>query len=93
MDNVTLVAPEILYREIQDIINLAVKPLIKSETEEQLLSAAAACSVFTPTISVKTLLRWTAEGQVPSYKIGRMRFYKRSEIVAAAQVIKKYKRA
>ena len=60
--------------------------------EERLISIDEACNVFIPSISRQTLSNWTKEGTLNSHKLGGRIFYKKSEIIAAAEKIKKYRK-
>lgn len=60
--------------------------------EEELLSTKQAAKVFNPAISVITLHRWTKAGLIPRCRVRGRLWYKRSEIIAAAQTMTKYDR-
>lgn len=58
--------------------------------EEELLSGLEASKLFAPAVSPRTIINWTREGLINSYRIGGRVFYKRNEILLAAQKIKRY---
>lgn len=64
----------------------------KPQQEEELLSAKQAVKVFNPAISLITLHRWTKDGLIPRCRVRGRLWYKRSEIIAAAETLTKYDR-
>lgn len=62
------------------------------QEEERLLTQAAALELFVPKISRVTFHKWETAGHIVPHMIGTKKFYKRSEIIAAAKTIKKYER-
>jgi hypothetical protein len=83
---------ELLTNCIRSIIPEIVSQLNPVAFEEKLLSVEEACNVFVPAISRQTLNNWTKENVLKSCKIGGRVFYKRSQIIEAADRIKKYKK-
>lgn len=79
---------EMISRSVLDKI----APTQINNTDEQLISGDVARKVFSPEISRQTLSNWTRDGQLKSYRMGARIFYKRSEIIAAAKEMKKYKK-
>jgi len=65
--------------------------LALSQQEDQLISPAEACKVFKPAITKATLASWTKKGWLQEHRIGGRVFYLRSEILASAQTLSKYK--
>lgn len=62
-----------------------------SKQEEQLISTKVACTLFSPSISEKTLFNWTKQGLIPSHRIGAKVLYKKSEILNSLTTLKKFK--
>jgi hypothetical protein len=56
--------------------------------EEKLLSSTEARHLFNPKISPSTLYRWSRDGVVKKYLVGKKVCYKKSEIVNAAKALK-----
>ena len=64
----------------------------KPVCNDEFLSITQAVKLFNPAISNVTLHRWKKEGVIPAYRMGGRIYYKRSEIMLAAQSVKKYDR-
>lgn len=62
------------------------------DVAELLLSPREASKLFVPSISIATLNNYAAEGLIKKYYLGRLTFYKKSEIISALKSIKKYAR-
>lgn len=62
-----------------------------AEQDERLISPAEAARLFVPAVSTRTLSAWVKDGRIPSYSFGRRVFFKKSEIIQSAKLIKKYK--
>lgn len=73
---------------IKDAISEATNQ--QPQPEEELLSPKQAVKIFNPAISLITLHRWTKDGLIPRCRVRGRLWYKRSEIIAAAQTLKKY---
>lgn len=80
-----------LRRIIKDVISEATNQEQQPQSDE-FLSIAAAVKLFNPAISKVTLHRWKKEGVIPAYRMGGRIYYKRSEIMLAAQSVRKYDR-
>lgn len=78
-------------RKIKDVIVEVVKGS-ETESQESLLSPSETCQLFAPRISKTTLAKWTKAGTLKSYRIGGRLFYKRSEILEAVKIVKRYDR-
>jgi hypothetical protein len=94
MDNVMLTS--IAVDELKHMIREAVQDALKSQgphehAEEKMISPAEAIKVFSPAISKVTLHTWTKSGRLKKYSIGGRVYYKRSEIIDAAKILKPYK--
>lgn len=59
--------------------------------EERLLSPAETCKLFNPPITKPTLTSWTEKGYLTAHQMGCRVYYKQSEVMSQATVIKKYK--
>lgn len=79
-----------LKSQIKQIVCDAIETL--KPDEELLLDTNQARQLFNPPISKVTLIKWTSQGKLKSYKIGGRVYYKRSEIIESAQQIRKYGR-
>ena len=80
-----------LLTQLVDRVCQVLKDQGKQEQGEKLLSPAETCLLFQPKISLPTLNRWTKDGQLTMYRIGRRTFYKYSEVIEAAKTLKRYK--
>jgi hypothetical protein len=75
---------ELLLRDVS-------KKIAKEEAQEQLLSPGEAVKLWSPKVSTQTLSNWSKQGLIPKHSIGGKTFYKKSEILASLQTLKKYK--
>lgn len=67
---------------------------LKSSDEEKMISRAEVANLHTPAISVQTVVNWTKQGKLRSYTNGGRRvLYKKSEVMATMQELKKYSHA
>lgn len=81
--------------DLKQLIKEAIAELNNQDQQPQsdeFLSIAAAVKLFNPAISKVTLHRWKKEGVIPAYRMGGRIYYKRSEVMAAAQNVRKYDR-
>lgn len=82
--------------QLKDIIKEAIaenaQPAAKKDEQDGYISITEATKVFSPPISKWTLHRWKKLGLVPSHRFGGRIYYKRSEILAAADKLKKFDR-
>ena len=77
---------------IREVVKSEIQQIQKAELEEKFLSPAETCKLFQPAISKVTLWNWTNKGDLQVHHINGKAFYKYSEIIAAIQTLKKYKR-
>jgi len=86
---------EVLFNKlsaIEERISLIqLRQLATDQDEEKLLSPAEACQVFEPKVSKQTLQNWADQGLIQKHTLGRKVFYKKSEILAGLQTLKKYR--
>jgi len=62
------------------------KALLNKEASDELLTRDETCKLLQ--IDSSTLWHWTNKGKVTAYGIANRRYYKRSEIMKALQVLK-----
>lgn len=62
------------------------KELLQKEASDELLTRDETCKLLQ--IDSSTLWHWTNKGKVTAYGIANRRYYKRSEIMEALQVLK-----
>lgn len=62
------------------------KELLLKEANDELLTREETCKLLQ--IDSSTLWHWTNKGRVTAYGIGNRRYYKRSELMEALQVLK-----
>jgi len=62
------------------------KELLHNEASDELLTRDETCKLLQ--INSSTLWAWTNKGKVTAYGIANRRYYKRSEIMEALQVLK-----
>lgn len=74
------------------IVRQEIKAAKTEELQDKLLSPEATCRLFEPSISVATLNNYAKEGLIKKHYLGRLTFYKYSEIMEALKSIKKYSR-
>jgi hypothetical protein len=87
-----ILSEEQLEQLIQRVLAKELSKLQPQEKEE-LLSPKLARQVWKPAISLVTLAAWTKQGLLTPHYFGKKVFYKRSEIIQAAKVLKPYKSA
>lgn len=59
---------------------------------EKFLSLEEARKVFQPAVGKSTLINWSKDGKIPVHRIAGRVYYKASEILAASQTLKKYRK-
>lgn len=64
----------------------------KEDLAEKLLSPEEATRLFIPAISIATLNNYAKKGLVKKHYLGRLTFYKYSELLESLKTIKKYSR-
>lgn len=62
------------------------------DLHEKLLSPEETCKLFVPAISIATLNNYSNQGLVKKHYLGRLTFYKYSEVIDAVKTLKKYSR-
>lgn len=84
---------DVLLKEIHEI-RTAVNEILadKKQVDERLISPAETMKLFTPKISAPTLKKWADAGLLHMIRIGGRTWYKASEVFAAGQHLKKYKK-
>ena len=90
----TIILQGVTLDQLQDLIRNTVSQevaKIAPVEKEELLSPKLARQVWQPAISLVTLNAWTKQGLLKPHYFGKKLFYKRSEIIAAAQVLLPYK--
>ena len=86
---------EILPEKKDDYLKVVKEELkthLPQELDEKLLSPEETRKVFDPPISKVTIINWTKAGKLTAHRIGGRVYYKRSEIIIAATMLKKYNR-
>ena len=63
------------------------KELLNKEVNDELLTRGETCKLLQ--IDSSTLWHWTNKGKVTAHGIANRRYYKRSELMEALQVLKK----
>lgn len=93
MENDILLSPIRLNELLSDVRAVIKEELaaLQSQQQEKLLSPAETCKLFEPSISKVTLSKWTADGLIPSQKIGNRVWYKQSDVIEAGTRLKKFK--
>lgn len=89
MDNPFQIIEERIAR-MEDMLSrlvLLTESQISAESEK-MLSAAEARNLFSPKVSSSTLYRWSKDGTIKKYLVGKKVCYKKSEIEAAAKVLR-----
>lgn len=66
--------------------------VIPQQQDEKLLSPKEARKVWSPAVSLVTLDKWEKEGYLTAHWFGGRKFYRLSEILAAAKIIQPYKK-
>ncbi len=94
MENVILSPIPLIELEskLRDIVKEELKTHLPQELDEKLLSPEETRKVFDPPISKVTIINWTKAGKLTAHRIGGRVYYKRSEIIIAATMLKKYNR-
>jgi hypothetical protein len=84
--------------QLQDCLKVIVREAVKEELQKVnskdddiLLSRRDAAKLFQPAISLTTLSAWCRDGKLQPHHIGGRVFFKRSEILNAAKILKPYK--
>jgi hypothetical protein len=66
--------------------------VIPQQQDEKLLSPKEARKIWQPAVSLVTLDKWEKEGHLKAHWYGGRKFYRLSEILAAAKVLQPYNR-
>lgn len=82
-----------LTMAIDDIVQKALREKREEDLQEKLLSPEETCKLFVPSISIATLNNYAKDGLVKKHYLGRLTFYKYSEVMASLKTIKKYSRS
>lgn len=82
---------EDILSQFRAIVREEMKSIQLPEKEERPLSRAEACEFFG--VSANTIKKWTDEGLLQPTTIKRRVYFKKSDLVAAGQTLKKYKRS
>ena len=77
---------------IRHVVAEEVRKAKVEELQEKLLSPEETCKLFVPAISIPTLNNYAKEGLIKKHYLGRLTFYKYSEIIEALKTYKKYSR-
>jgi len=95
MENNILLSP-IPLEQLTGLLSTIVRQEIRTKKEEDLqekfLAPAEVCALFQPKISIATLNNWANQGLVNKHHLGKLTFYKYSEIVGSLQSLKRYQR-
>jgi hypothetical protein len=83
----------IIENFLPKIIEDAFEKIKGDELQEKLLSPEEACKLFVPAISIATLNNYSNRGLVKKHYLGRLTFYKYSELIEALTTIRRYERA
>ena len=91
----TQILISITVEELKDIIKECLSEILennlqKTEPTEELLSRKEVASLLE--ISLPTLHQKQKSGQIPYYRIGTRILFKKSEVLKALEVAKRYKR-
>lgn len=89
---VTLIPVQEFTTYIREAIRQEIREKQKDEFEERLLSPNEARKLFQPQVSIGTLDNWASEGLIKKHYMGRLTYYKYSEIMASLKTIKRYQR-
>lgn len=82
---------EDLEKLFRSIVKEELEKKNSAESLEGLISADKARGFFEPKVSTTTFWRWVKEGHIRPHVIAGKNYYKRSELLEAAKVLKKYK--
>lgn len=74
------------------IVRQEIRSVNEEDLQEKLLSPKEVCKLFQPNISIATLDNWAKRGILNKHHIGKLTFYKYSEVMASIKSIKKYSR-
>jgi hypothetical protein len=77
---------------ISSIVRQELRSKYEEDLQEKLLSPEETCKLFVPEISIGTLNNYTNQGLLKKYYLGRLTFYKYSEVLSSLKSIKKYSR-
>lgn len=77
---------------LSSIVRDEIRAKDQQDLQEKLLSPEEACKLFVPAISIATLNNYAKEGLVKKHYLGRLTFYKYSELIGSLKSIKKYSR-
>lgn len=77
---------------IADTVRSELQKVQPSQQEEKLLSPREARKVWQPAVSLVTLAKWEKEGHFKAHWYGGRKYYRLSEIIAAAKVLIPYKK-
>lgn len=89
---VSLIPVKEFTTKVREIIREEIREKQKEELQERLLSPNEARKLFHPQVSIGTLDNWANEGIVTKHYMGRLTYYKYSEIMSALVTLKKYRR-
>lgn len=95
MENNIILSPiplEQLTGLLSTIVREEIRTKIEEDLQEKFLSPAEVCALFQPKISIATLNNWSNQGLVQKHYLGKLTFYKYSEILKSLQTLKKYQR-
>lgn len=94
MDNIVLspVPLDTLLQSFREIVRQEIAAEQSTHQQEKLLSPAETCKLFNPPISKVTLTAWTKQGHLQDHRIGGRIYYKQSEVIEGAKILKKYKK-
>jgi hypothetical protein len=84
---------EMISSIVEDRVSAILNKKHVDDDSEKLLSPKEAVKLFTPEISTKTISNWTKLKLIPVQKVGRKVFYKKSDVLNAANNIRKYHRS
>jgi excisionase family DNA binding protein len=76
---------------INDAVSAAMKQNITSEPPVEIMRKVEVAKELK--VSVKTIGEWMKEGKLPYHRIKSRVFFRRSEVIEAMQIPRKYKRA
>jgi excisionase family DNA binding protein len=86
------ISEEYFFAKIRDVVAEEIKKHQLNDAANRMLSPEEARKLFNPSVSRITIHRWTKDGKLPAYRIGRRVYYKESEVLEAVKVINKYSR-
>lgn len=83
---------DMLISQFTQVVRAEIKSCINEQTNERLLSTKEACKLFEPEISPGTLYNWCNHGYLTRHCINKRFYYKHSDVINAAKILKRYKR-